>query len=84
MSTVSLKNAKAGFSALVDEAMKGNIVTITRNGKLVAALVSLEASEATKTAMKKTRPNFGEYLMTFPGGIEFERNSSPMLDFDCE
>jgi prevent-host-death family protein len=36
MSTVSLKDAKAGFSSLVDEATRGAFVTITRHGKPVA------------------------------------------------
>jgi prevent-host-death family protein len=82
MSQVSLKDAKAGFSALVDEAMKVEFVTITRHGKPVAALVSIEAAEAAKKALNKTRPNFGEYLLHFPGGIEFERNKSKMRDVE--
>ena len=45
MSTINLKVAKAGFSSLVDEAIKGKFVTITRHGKPVAALVSVEAAE---------------------------------------
>jgi len=82
MATVSLRDAKAGFSNLVDEAIKGEFVTITRHGKPVAALVSIEAAEAARKVMSKPRPNFGEYLMTFPGGVELERNSSKMRDFD--
>ena len=38
MLTISLKDAKAGFSHLVDEAIKGEFVTITGHGKPVAAL----------------------------------------------
>jgi prevent-host-death family protein len=82
MATVSLRDAKAGFSNLVDEAIKGEFVTITRHGKPVAALVSIKAAEAAKKVMGKLRPNFGEYLMTFPGGVELERNSSKMRDVD--
>lgn len=82
MPTVSLRDAKAGFSNLVDEAIKGEFVTITRHGKPVAALVSIEAAEAARRVMSKPRPNFGEYLMTFPGGVELERNSSTMRDVD--
>lgn len=82
MATVSLRDAKAGFSNLVDEAIKGEFVTITRHGKPVAALVSIEAAEAARKVMSKPRPNFGEYLMTFPGGVELERNSSKMRDVD--
>lgn len=82
MSNVSLRDAKAGFSTWVDEAIKGEFVTITRHGKAVAALVSIEAAEAAKKAMGKSRPNFGEYLMTFPGGVELERDSSTMRDVE--
>ena len=82
MSRVSLKEAKAGFSGLVDQAVKGEFVTITRHGKPVAALVSIEAAEAARKALGKTRPNFGEYLMQFPGDVDFERSASKMRDID--
>ncbi len=78
MTIVSLRDAKAGFSSLVDEAVKGEFITITRHGKPVAALVSIEAAEAAKKSMGRNKPNFGDYLMGFPGGVEFERNPSPM------
>jgi len=82
MSTVNLREAKAGFSTLVDQALKGEIVTITRHGKPVAALVSIEAAEAAQKALGKAQLNFGEYLMSFPGEIEFERDRSTMRDID--
>jgi prevent-host-death family protein len=44
MRTITLKDAKAGFSNLVDEAIKGEFVTITRHGKPVAALVCFAVS----------------------------------------
>ena len=37
------------------------------------------------TLRKRTRHdhlNFGRFLMSFPGGIEFERNASPMRDIE--
>ena len=46
MPTVNLKDAKAGFSSLVDGAIRGEFVTITRHGKAVAALVRVEAAES--------------------------------------
>lgn len=81
MSTVSLKDAKAGLSTYVDEAIKGEFVTITRHGKPVAALVPLAAAEIARRALKPGRPSFASYLKTFPGG-EFERNPSPARDVD--
>lgn len=81
MSIVSLKDAKAGLSSYVDEAIKGEFVTITRHGKPVAALVPLEAAEIAQRALKPGRPSFASYLKRFPGG-EFERNPSPARDVD--
>jgi prevent-host-death family protein len=79
--TISLKDAKAGFSNLVDGAIKGEFVTITRHGKPVAALVSVEAAEVARRAMNKKRPSFVAYLRTFPGG-EFDRNQTPSRDVE--
>ncbi|WP_145200063.1 type II toxin-antitoxin system Phd/YefM family antitoxin [Sphingobium sp. B2] len=79
MLTINLKDAKAGFSGLVDEAIKGEIVTITRHGKPVAALVSLEAAEIARKAIERDRSSLVSYLRTFPGG-DFERNRKPSRD----
>ena len=82
MSTVTVNDAKAGLAGLVEEAMKGEIITITRHGKPAAAIVRIEAAGAVTENVRKTRPNFGEYLTSFPGGIELERNPSKMRDAD--
>ena len=79
MSTINLKDAKAGFSSLVDAAINGEIVTITRHGKPVAALVSVEVAEIARKAIARNRAGLAAYLKTFPGG-EFERNRSPSRD----
>ncbi|MGO9462484.1 MAG: type II toxin-antitoxin system Phd/YefM family antitoxin [Rhodomicrobium sp.] len=81
MPTVTLKDAKAGFSSLVDEAIKGEFVTITRHGKPVAVLVSVEAAEIARKAIERKRSGLAAYLRTFPGG-EFERNRSPSRDVE--
>ncbi len=81
MRTINLKDAKAGFSSLVDEAIKGEFVTITRHGKPVAALVSVEAAEIALKAMEKKRPGLVAYLRTFPGDT-FERNPAPSRTVD--
>ncbi len=82
MPTVSLKDAKASLSSFVDEAIRGEFVTITRHGKPVAALVSIDAAEAAKRALRKARPGLASYLGRFPGGIEFERNMTPSRDVE--
>jgi prevent-host-death family protein len=81
MLTINLKDAKAGFSNLVDEAVKGEFVTITRHGKPVAALVSVEAADVARKAMEKKRPGLVAYLRTFPGDA-FERNRKPSRAID--
>lgn len=81
MLTITLKDAKAGFSSLVDEVIKGEFVTITRHGKPVAALVSVAAAEIARKATERKRPGLVAYLRTFPGG-DFERNRSPSRNVD--
>jgi prevent-host-death family protein len=81
MLTINLKDAKAGFSSLVDGAIRGEFVTITRHGKPVAALVSVEAAEIARKAMERKRVGLVTYLRTFPGG-EFERNPAPARDVE--
>jgi prevent-host-death family protein len=76
MSTINLKNAKASFSNLVDGALRGEFVTITRHGKPVAALVSVEAGEIARKAIERKRSGLVGYLRTFPGDV-FERNPAP-------
>ncbi len=55
------------------------MVTITRHGKPVAVLVSMK--DAGKLLADK-KPSFGEFLLTYPGGIEFERSGGAMRDVD--
>ena len=76
MPEVSMKQVKAGLSGLVRQAANGDVVTITRYGKPVAVLKAIQKAESTDSVPGKARPNFGEYLMQFPGGIEFERIAS--------
>lgn len=81
MLTITLMDAKASFSSLVDRAINGAFVTITRHGKPVAALVSVEAGEIACKAMLRKRSGLVAYLRSFPGG-EFERNRAPSRDIE--
>ena len=81
MSTVSLKDAKSGLSSLVDDAIGGEFVTITRHGKPVAALVPLVAAEIARKALDGRKPGLVAHLRAFPGG-EAERNRAPSRDGD--
>jgi prevent-host-death family protein len=81
MQTISLKDAKAGFSSLVDDVINGDFVTITRHGKPVAALVSIEAGELVRKALERKRTRLVDYLRTIPMDV-FERNTSPSRDIE--
>ena len=82
MPTINLKDAKARFSSMVNEAINGEFVTITRHGKPVAALVSVEVAEAARMAIEPKRARLVAYLRTFPGGEVFERNPAPSRDME--
>ena len=78
MSVVSLRDAKAGLSSLVDDAVKGEFVTITRHGKPVAALVPIEAAEIARKAMRRPTRSLVLLLQDFPvTDLEIERNRTP-------
>lgn len=87
MSTISLKDAKAGFSHIVDQAAAGDFVTITRHGRAAAVLVSVRAAEVAKRALAKGRPSLVQYLKTFPADADFDgdvfaRNPAPSREVD--
>lgn len=87
MSSVGVKDAKAGLSGLVDEAASGVFVTITRHGKPAAVLVSVEAAEAAKRELCKDRPSLVAHLKRFPVDVDpddavFARNRAPSREFD--
>jgi len=81
MLTIDLKDAKTRFSDLVDGAVRGEFVTITRHGKPVAALVPVQAAGSARKAMDRKRSGLVAYLKTFPGG-EFDRNGAPSRDVE--
>jgi len=76
MLTFNVKDARTGLSGLVDAAMKGEFVAITRHGKPVAVLVSVAAAETTRRVTGRKRAGLAAYLRTFPGD-GFERNGTP-------
>jgi prevent-host-death family protein len=82
--TISLKDAKAGLSAIVDKASSGEFVTITRHGKPAAVLVSVDAAEAAKRAVRRTKTSFADHLLNFPEVEDdvFRRDSTPSRDVE--
>jgi prevent-host-death family protein len=87
VSTISLKDAKAGFSNIVDQAAASEFVTITRHGRAAAVLVSVGAPEAAKKALRKERSSLIQYLKSFPADLDldddvFARNPAPSREVD--
>ena len=72
MRSVQLKDAKAGLSQLVDEAMNGTPSMITRHGKPQAVVLSYRDWQKLSSV-----PSFGRLLMAAPEALgEFATRSS--------
>ena len=79
MRSVQVRDAKAGLSALIDAAEQGEPTMITRHGVPAAVIVSIEDAQKLYPEKKRT---YEEFLLSFPGGIEFERDHTPLRDID--
>lgn len=79
MDSIQIREAKAKFSALIEAAEQGRPTTITRHGKPAAVLVPVEDAQR---LYAQDPPSFADLLLAFPGGIEFERNASPLRDIE--
>lgn len=79
MRTIQVRDAKAGFSALVEAAERGEPTTITRHGRPAAVLVSVEDA---RRLFPESEDRFADLLLSFPGGMVFERDDSPMRAVD--
>lgn len=79
MKSMQVREAKAGFSALVEAAENGEPTIITKHGKPAAVVIPVSDADR---LYAKPKPNLGPFLMSFPGGTEFDRNDSPMREFD--
>ncbi len=79
MKSIQIRDAKAKFSALVEAAENGQATTITRHGRPAAVLVPVEDA---RRLYPDQRPSFADLLLSFPGGIEFERDRTPPREID--
>jgi prevent-host-death family protein len=77
--TLQVRDAKASFSALVEAAERGEPTTITRHGKPAAVVVPVDAA---RKLYPEGKPNFGAFLLGYPGGVELERDQTPLGDVD--
>jgi antitoxin Phd len=77
MREIQLRDAKASLSAVVDEAVAGGTLVITRHGRREAVILSWSEWERLSRV-----PSFGRLLMAAP--IEpqdiAERDQTPLLD----
>lgn len=78
MRHMNIREAKAGFSALVDAVERGATVTITNHGKPAAVIIPLDLA----APIVPQKPNFAEFLMSVPTDFEFNRNQSPGREFE--
>lgn len=75
MQTVQIRDAKAGFSALVAAAEGGQPTTISRHGKPCAMVVPFEDGQRLYATAK---PNLASYLLGMPEPLDTERDPTPM------
>lgn len=79
MKSVQVREAKASLSHLIEAAESGKPTMITKHGQPAAVLIPVD--DATKLYGDQSR-NFGAFLLTYPGGAEFERRTDVMRDID--
>jgi antitoxin Phd len=70
---IQLKDAKATFAAVVDEAVNGNGTIIARHGKAKAVVISLKEYERLSSAV----PGLGWMLAHSPSRTMILPNGSP-------
>jgi antitoxin Phd len=78
MRETQLKDAKASFSAVVDQAVQGEPTVVTRHGKPVAVVLGFDEWQALQGA----RPSFSDLLLSFPDIGELPRDPTPPRDLD--
>lgn len=79
MESVQIRDAKARFSALIEAAERGRPTTITRHGRPAAVVVPVADAQRLYAAQGSA---FADLLLSFPGGVEFERDDTPLREID--
>jgi prevent-host-death family protein len=79
MKTMPVREAKAGFSALIEAAENGVPTTITRHGRAAAVVVPVEDA---RRLYPSDGPSFLALLRAFPGELELERDATPVREID--
>lgn len=76
MREVQLRDAKASFSAVVDQAAKGETTVVTRHGAPVAVVLGYGEWQR----LTHARPGLADLLLSFPEGDEPRRDRTPARD----
>lgn len=79
MKSIQVRDAKAKFSALIEAAERGQPTTITRHGRAAAVLVPVEDA---RRLYPGDQPGLVDLLLSYPGGLEIERDCTPGRDID--
>lgn len=72
MDSVSLRDAKARLSALVQAAENGEETIVTKNGRPAAKIVPIPVADPSH----ERKPSFIELLMSMPHELPIRRNRS--------
>lgn len=78
MQELQLRDAKAAFSAVVEQAAKGEATLITRHGQRTAVILGYE----TWLHLTGARPSFADLLLAFPEGEDIRRDPAPARELD--
>lgn len=76
MREIQLRDAKAGFSAVVDQAARGEATVVTRRGAPVAVVLGYEEWQR----LTQARPGLAALLLAFPEGGEPRRDPARARD----
>jgi antitoxin Phd len=76
MRELQLRDAKASFSAVVEQAAKGEETIVTRHGQPTAVILGY----ADWLRLKGARPSFADLLLDFPDVGEITRDPQPPRD----
>ncbi len=76
MLEVQLRDAKAGFSAVVEQAAQGEPTLVTRHGQPMAVVLGY----AEWQRLTRAQPSFADLLLAFPDLGEIARDPAPARD----
>jgi antitoxin Phd len=76
MREVQLRDAKAGFSSVVDQAARGECTVVTRHGAPVAVVIGYDEWQRLNGA----KPSLAELLLAFPEAGDLRPDRTPARD----